>query len=353
MIPAARAVDIAGVAHIPEQVALLHGGPLRHGDAAHVGVQAVVPVAVVRGAVADLHAVSVAVHRPRGADDTVRNRIDGRAARRGKIGAAVGDAPGVRFGKLRRDAPVAVQRAAEVKARQVQVRRCVASALLPHIGVQCGGGVLIGLFRGVGHGGLCLGRGLLGGQCAARVEQCGLQRGLCVGQRRLLLLKCRLGIGGLPGSLVRCGAGLLQCGGLGVQLGQNRAVPRAHLLQNRVERQQLVQAFGLCQQPDGSAAVQPLHRAQLLTADGQPRVVLGLLGVQCGAGGVRRGLPLVQNGLCILHGVGHGGNLPGQLGGLPGQGGNLALGLRLFVLQFFQGRLCGLVLLPRLGLLLR
>ena len=37
MIPAARAVDVAGVAHIPEQVALLHGGPLRHGDAAHVG----------------------------------------------------------------------------------------------------------------------------------------------------------------------------------------------------------------------------------------------------------------------------------------------------------------------------
>ena len=125
------------------------------------------------------------------------------------------------------------------------------------------------------------------------------------------------------------------------------------MLQNRVERQQLVQAFGLCQQPDGSAAVQPLHRAQLLTADGQPCVVLGLLGVQCGAGGVRRGLPLVQNGLCILHGVGHGGNLPGQLGGLPGQGGNLALGLRLFVLQFFQSRLCGFVLLPRLGLLLR
>ena len=29
MIPAARAEDIAGVAHIPEQVALLHGGPLR------------------------------------------------------------------------------------------------------------------------------------------------------------------------------------------------------------------------------------------------------------------------------------------------------------------------------------
>ena len=353
MIPAARAVDIAGVAHIPEQVALLHGGPLRHGDAAHVGVQAVVPVAVVRGAVADLHAVSVAVHRPRGADDTVRNRIDGRAARRGKIGAAVGDAPGVRLGKLRRDAPVAVQRAAEVKARQVQVRRCVASALLPHIGVQCGGGVLIRLFRGVGHGGLCLGRGLLGGQCAVRVEQCGLQRGLRVGQRCLLLFECRLGIGGLLGGLVRCGAGLLQCGGLGVQLGQNRAVPRAHLLQNRVERQQLVQAFGLCQQPDGSAAVQPLHRAQLLTADGQPCVVLGLLGVQCGAGGVRRGLPLVQNGLRILHGGGHGGNLPGQLGGLPGQGGNLALGLRLFVLQFFQSRLCGFVLLPRLGLLLR
>ena len=74
---------------------------------------------------------------------------------------------------------------------------------------------------------------------------------------------------------------------------------------------------------------------------------------QCGAGGVRRGLPLVQNGLCILHGGGHGGNLPGQLGGLPGQGGNLALGLRLFVLQFFQGRLCGFVLLLRLGLLLR
>ena len=332
MIPAARAVDIAGVAHIPEQVALLHGGPLRHGDAAHVGVQAVVPVAVVRGAVADLHAVSVAVHRPRGADDTVRNRIDRRAARRGKIGAAVGDAPGVRLGKLRRDAPVAVQRAAEVKARQVQVRRCVASALLPHIGVQCGGGVLIRLFRGVGHGGLCLGRGLLGGQRAVRVEQCGLQRGLRVGQRCLLLFECRLGIGGLPGGLVRCGAGLLQCGGLGVQLGQNRAVPRAHLLQNRVERQQLVQAFGLRQQPDGPAAVQPLHRAQLLTADGQPCVVLGLLGVQCGAGGVRRGLPLVQNGLCILHGGGHGGNLPGQLGGLPGQGGNLALGLRLFVL---------------------
>ena len=353
MIPAARAVDIAGVAHIPEQVALLHGGPLRHGDAAHVGVQAVVPVAVVRGAVADLHAVSVAVHRPRGADDTVRNRIDGRAARRGKIGAAVGNAPGVRLGKLRRDAPVAVQRAAEVKARQVQVCRCVASALLPHIGVQCGGGVLIRLFRGVGHGGLCLGRGLLGGQRAVRVEQCGLQRGLRVGQRCLLLFESRLGIDGLPGSLVRRGAGLLQCGGLGVQLGQNRAVPRTHLLQNRVERQQLVQAFGLRQQPDGPAAVQPLHRAQLLTADGQPRVVLGLLGVQCGAGGVRRGLPLVQNGLRILHGGGHGGNLPGQLGGLPGQGGNLALGLRLFVLQFFQGRLCGFVLLPRLGLLLR
>ena len=238
----------------------------------------------------------------------------------------------------RRDAPVAVQRAAEVKARQVQVRCCVASALLPHVGVQCGGGVLIRLFRGVGHGGLCLCRGLLGGQCAVRVEQCGLQRGLRVGQRCLLLFECRLGIGGLPGGLVRCGAGLLQCGGLGVQLGQNRAVPRAHLLQNRVERQQLVQAFGLRQQP--STAPPPSSRciARSCSRQTASRASYSACLVSSAARAASAAACRSSKTVCAFCTAAVTAVIcPASFGGLPGQGGNLALGLRLFVLQFFQG----------------
>ena len=55
----------------------------------------------------------------------------------------------------------------------------------------------------------------------------------------------------------------------------------------------------------------------------------------------------------ILHSLRHSRNLPGQLRRLPGQRGNFAFGLRLGTLQIAQGGLCGLVFLPRFGLLLR
>lgn len=113
VIPAACAVNIAGIAHVPQQITLLHGVTLGYDDAAHVGVQAVIAMVVVGSAVADLYTVAVTVHGPRGADNAVGNGVNRRAARRGKVGAPVGDAPGVRFAELSRDAPIAVQRTAK------------------------------------------------------------------------------------------------------------------------------------------------------------------------------------------------------------------------------------------------
>ena len=128
-----------------------------------MGIQAVVGVAVVGRAVADLHTVAVAVHGGGRAHDAISNGVDRRAARRGKVGAPVGDAPGVGLAKLGGDAPVAVQRAAEGKAGQVQGGGVLA-ALGAGVGVQIRRGLQIGFAGGLGHHSLCLFGGLLLGQ---------------------------------------------------------------------------------------------------------------------------------------------------------------------------------------------
>ena len=265
---------------------------------------------------ADLYAVAVAVHRPRGADDAVRNGVDRCAARRGKIGASVGDAPWVRLAELCCDAPVAVQRAAEIKTGQPQLCRRVAAALRPHIGIKRGSSLLVGFFRGIGHGGLGLCGGLLGGQGAVGIQQGGFQLALRGVQGSLLALQLCSCVLSAAGGVLGLGAGLLQCSGLGVKLGQHGTVFGAHLAQHGVKGQQLVQAFGLCQQPERPAAVQPLHCAQLLLADGKACLVLRLLGVPGSPCGFRVRQTRVQLCLCLLHGSGYRLNLPRQLGGL-------------------------------------
>ena len=113
---------------------------------------------------ADLHTVAVAVHGGGRAHDAISNGVDRRAARRGKVGAPVGDAPGVGLAKLGGDAPIAVQRAAEGKAGQVQVGGGVLAALGAGVGVQIRRGLQIGFAGGLGHHSLCLFGGLLLGQ---------------------------------------------------------------------------------------------------------------------------------------------------------------------------------------------
>ena len=113
---------------------------------------------------ADLHTVAVAVHGGGRAHDAISNGVDRRAARRGKVGAPVGDAPGVGLAKLGGDAPVAVQRAAEGKAGQVQVGGGVLAALGAGVGIQIRRGLQIGFAGGLGHHSLCLFGGLLLGQ---------------------------------------------------------------------------------------------------------------------------------------------------------------------------------------------
>ncbi len=84
---------------------------------------------------------------------------------------------------------------------------------------------------------------LLASSRAASSWLCAVYRGSLLA---LQLCSCVLSA---AGGVLGLGAGLLQRGGLGVKLGQNGTVFGAHLAQHGVKGQQLVQAFGLCQQP--------------------------------------------------------------------------------------------------------
>ena len=87
-------VELPRAAHITDDLTLLDILARRGGDRPHVAVQGAVLVAIGHFAVVDDDIVAVAAAGPaRHLHITAGGCIDGRAARRGKIGAAVGGCP--------------------------------------------------------------------------------------------------------------------------------------------------------------------------------------------------------------------------------------------------------------------
>ena len=159
---------------------------------------------------------------------------------------------------------------------------------------------------------------------------------MCSFQGGLLGIQRRAGGLGFVSSGLGLGAGGVQGFGLGVQLCQGGAVVVGQLPQGLGKGQHLVQAAGLHQQGNVAAAVQKLHRAHLAFAAGQAGVVFGLL-VRQRLGGLLGGRgALVQGALGLLQGCIYAAQLGGDFGALPLQLVDLALGLALLVLQFFQ-----------------
>src|SRR5699024_1252187 len=144
VVAAVGAHHIAGVADVADHLPLGHGLPLAYGKGGHVGVQRGVVAPVVGGAVADLHAVAVAGHAAGRAHHAVRHRIDRRAARGGEVGpVVVGPVDAVRVAVVAADAGAGGQGRAEIQAAG-QVRGGVSVVLLPGVGIQLGGGLLVG-----------------------------------------------------------------------------------------------------------------------------------------------------------------------------------------------------------------
>src|SRR5699024_1452580 len=81
---------VAGGTHIADNVPLFDVGALLCGDAAHMAVQGGIGLAVAHGAVVDDDVVAVAAGAPPGHRDVAAGgRVDGGAARGGKVDAAV------------------------------------------------------------------------------------------------------------------------------------------------------------------------------------------------------------------------------------------------------------------------
>ena len=272
-----------------------------------MGIERCIVVAVVGCAVADLHAVAVAVHRPGRAHHPVGHRINRGAAGGRKVGAVVvGTVNTVGVAIVAADRSAGRERTAEIETA-IQVRRGVFFVLSAGITVQFGRCLLIGAAAFLGDLGGGFGLGLLLGQVGVGLLQ-GVGKLAAGGVQRLLLGLQRiagfLGPGGGRFGLLPAGVQRL---GFGVQLFQQRGVVGRNVIQRMGIGQQLEQIGCLAQQRNAAAVLQLLHRAQLLAGLVQLGVILGLFGCErCGGGlgftgcGVQFGLGLLQQGIDAL-----------------------------------------------------